>query len=1103
MLRQALAHELGHQLDSKGPSFQTRATFSAFSHKSPRMSFSPGQTLESDWVMEGDLIEEAWEVYESGPQLLRQYFSYPFAGIGQYDHSTIKSEVFAQMHALYFTDRAVMRSEAPKWYDLMEQIYASNETQTQPDTLAAARERLRQALSYEGAEQRPEGGRVRGKDQGRYGVGLAGQGVGVGAGANQGGPAGGAQPPAANRRGPAPGGINWNVEQPGVFDAFVREWQDDKIDLKRVEQAIERANGIIQEAGRPYLTEELSRGRISARVRDDERKLVKPMLQALRESGLTPSEFNKYLWARHAPERNAQMLKVNPTLPDGSGMSNATARQTISSLRQSAKDVAALDRAVYLVDAITKDTRRILVDEDLEDQETIDNWERAYKHYVPLFRDVDEPAAGRGFKVMGPESKRAMGSKREAVAILAAVVSQHEVARIRAEKARVGRDLVKLAEEFPNADFWRVDQPPTKRTINPTTGLVQVGIDPFFRQREDVFVVKDRDPATGKVRERVLAFNPSNERALRLSRAMQSLDALQMGAITKVAGSVSRYFAQLATQWNPLFWTTNFIRDVQTAGVNLQSTKLKGQAPKVLSRIPSALYGIWNAEFGDDSSTWAKHYREYQMAGGQTGWRALFDDLVDRQRQIEKMIDRSSGKLLVAPSAFGHWAAEQVSNMNTVVENSTRLAAYVVAREQGITEREAASLAKNLTVNFDRRGNRSAVASAWYMFFKPSVQGTARMVQAIATSPRAKAMVGALIAFGAVQELLNRLIGAGDEDEAGNNPYELIPEHVRQRNWIVLLPGKDEKGNARKLTMPMAYGFNIFPNFGRLAMEVVLSQTRSPLVTEKRDVLDISWSMVQVLVDAFVPLGQSTTPIQQAAPTIADPAVQVLENKTWYGAPLVPKRTQGNAAIPSSELYFASNSETAKELARWLNSATGGDPLTPGKLDIHPGHIDHIFKTLTGGAGTFGLGMFEFGQNVAQRALGKDVEPLPAKRIPFVGKFYGEIDERDIESKFFRIKEKADPVFARYKALKKAGEHDAAGALEEREPALIDFAREAANRTLVKDLKGTRQEMKETRELPIMDRRAAKDEIKREQAQLYQRALEAYNRAAQEQRRGE
>ena len=63
--------------------------------------------------------------------------------------------------------------------------------------------------------------------------------------------------------------------------------------------------------------------------------------------GLTADEVNRFLMARHAPERNAQIASINPKLPDGgSGMTNAEAAQVIADLRQGVK----LTDAVHWLD---------------------------------------------------------------------------------------------------------------------------------------------------------------------------------------------------------------------------------------------------------------------------------------------------------------------------------------------------------------------------------------------------------------------------------------------------------------------------------------------------------------------------------------------------------------------------------------------------------------------------------------------------------------------------------------------------------------------------------------------------------------------------------
>ena len=74
-----------------------------------------------------------------------------------------------------------------------------------------------------------------------------------------------------------------------------------------------------------------------------------------------------------------------------------------------------------------------------------------------------------------------------------------------------------------------------------------------------------------------------------------------------------------------------------------------------------------------------------------------------------------------------------VSDYNDIAENATRFSVYYHARKQGISKKQASSLAKNLTVNFNRKGEWGNTVNSLYMFANASVQGTANMLRAVAT----------------------------------------------------------------------------------------------------------------------------------------------------------------------------------------------------------------------------------------------------------------------------------------------------------------------------------------------------------------------------------
>ena len=67
----------------------------------------------------------------------------------------------------------------------------------------------------------------------------------------------------------------------------------------------------------------------------------------------------------------------------------------------------------------------------------------------------------------------------------------------------------------------------------------------------------------------------------------------------------------------------------------------------------------------------------------------------------------ASGRSITSP----YWsrrvlrgALDVIESTNGVIENATRLAAFKVALQAGKPEAQAASIAKNVTVNFNRKG---------------------------------------------------------------------------------------------------------------------------------------------------------------------------------------------------------------------------------------------------------------------------------------------------------------------------------------------------------------------------------------------------------------
>ena len=424
------------------------------------------------------------------------------------------------------------------------------------------------------------------------------------------------------------------------------------------------------------------------------------------------------------------------------------------------------------------------------------------------------------------------------------------------------------------------------------------------------------------------------------------------------------------------------MRDVGGAILQLSTTAIRGKQRAVLAGVPAALRGIYAQERARRKNkppvqnSYAQLWEEFQKEGAATGFRDQFSRSQDRAEALERMLDPSSwanstlGKVFTAggtlkvPMEVARKTAAPLFNWledyNQTMENAVRLSAYKVALDNGLTKQQAASVAKNLTVNFNRKGQIGRQAGALYAFFNASVRGTARMIETLRGPAGQRIIFGGLI-LGSLQALT--LAAAGfDEDEP--------PEFIKSKN--IILP----TGDSKYITIPMPLGYNVIPNTSRIVTEWMLSGFKN---TPKR-VVDLTGAFL----DMFNPLGNAGWSVQTIAPTIADPIVAISENKDWTGKPIAKEDMSSLDPTPGYTRAKENASIVGKELSRFLNAASGGTNYTPGVVSPTPDQIDYLIGQLTGGVGRE---LLKAEQSITSQFTG---EELPMYKVPLVGRFLGE-----------------------------------------------------------------------------------------------------------------
>jgi len=495
-----------------------------------------------------------------------------------------------------------------------------------------------------------------------------------------------------------------------------------------------------------------------------------------------------------------------------------------------------------------------------------------------------------------------------------------------------------------------------------------------------------------------------------LRKAVLNLDAQSVGFLVEKLNGITRFMSYVNTSLNPEFVMGNFPRDVQTAIYNIigeqsmvggKAVNAKGIVGKVIKRtIPSI--GVFYKGFRNPDSLSAedaRDFNEFIKTGAKTDW-FHSKDPEQQKKNIESMIEMASGTFKGNAKKGLRSTLDFIDDYNSAVENGVRLATFVAARDAMIEKgmprneaiQEAATLAKNLTVNFNRKGNSGQLLNGLYLFFNASVQGTVNTMRGLnvfsKNSSRTKqGIVGGIMAFGALTTSIAQSVLGDDE-------YEKIPTYVRDRNIIIpaALWGGDPK---EYITIPLPYGYNVFHNLGENAY-LVSSGNLSPE--------DAAVRSTNVFLGSFNPLGTSSSETylgsvaKTATPQVVKPVLELVMNENYFGSPIYPPDSPfGGAQEPLSRRAFSNTPQIWQNITQVVSELTGGNESEPGLLEVPPSAISYLLGFGLGGAGTFAeRTFFKLPEAIADPA--KDVE---LKDIPFVRRIYGEITEGANTEKYY------------------------------------------------------------------------------------------------------
>ena len=844
-----------------------------------------------------------------------------------------------------------------------------------------------------------------------------------------------------------------------------RLWQDMNNRWNVIQDVIKKAGGMITDSNNVYQAMELMPSKAGERIRDYRDTYITPLYDRMTKAGVTLNDLALFNYATHAEERNLAMSKINPRFAsdNGSGMTNQEAIDTLDELKiHYGSRFGEFEKIAKEFRAITDDTLNVLVDAGVMTQDAVNKMRATYQNYVPLkgFEKVDESgnqtnSTGLGFSTRRSFSKRALGRESKAGQIIENIIRDHERAIIWAEKTEVAKTLGNFVHDFPDDKLWTLQKIPLKPTLMPGkrefflfyngsfVGKSKTAKDMRrFRDAEIARTGQDKKDyrinvikADDKVGATPESFNPEKEaRYIQDGKEVriQIHDPLALKAFNKLgdqsdneifilAGTMNSFLRQMWTQKNPSFFLINPIRDVQTASIYLTGEGGISLAGKALKNWSSSWFTMWNHARNKQSSPSEQAMLDrYRKSGGMVGTAYIssldkINEDIHHQLQLfggEQIQDLiSAGKIREAARSIGFRVLNNklfdgIEALNMAFECATRLATFKAAVESGYTDKQAAALALNVTVNFTKKGEYGRELGAMYLFANANIQGNANVFKTLTQSNyrgQAWAIAGSLVALGFMAAM-----AGGDDGED-----ELISDYEKERNLIFDL------GEGKRFDIPVAYGWSIFMDMGR-----AVARSMNGGDTEA-----ISKKLASSFLGNFSPIGNpipngelsADNAIVAFAPTFSKPFVMPAVNKTSFGTPLMPESPFKPNQPDSEKVYRKTRGTIYDMVADTLNSVTGGDAVQSGWIDVSPETLKNTWNYLLGGAGRF----ITDTESMAQTALSVNEESKP-ESWPIVKTFYKAESIDDYRRRYYEQADRIAKANEQFNAYKKSGEIDKA-----------------------------------------------------------------------------
>ena len=863
-------------------------------------------------------------------------------------------------------------------------------------------------------------------------------------------------------------------------------YQDSMLSLRELYGAIlEETGNDLHDFEDAYKAENRMSSENKAQAEIYMRDFYKPVQDAVRgliEEGAEYADIVRYMIAKHGLERNEVFSKRDAEKDGGtwdgevkrdySGLTELTQdTDNFTDLAQQMVDdfESAHDTSVFWdrVNAATKETLSKSYESGLMQKDTYEQVRDMFEYYIPL-RGWDANVAANEYEylsnnrlMLSPTLKTAQGRSSIADDPLATIGYMAESAIVQGNRNLMKQKFLNFVLNNPTSlatvseqwyvknamGVWEPNNPviPEDATADEVAAIVE--------QHEKDMEALGND-ATKERAGLKLGLHATKwegqEHTVRVSRngkeylifingnpiAAQAINGLtnpnsDPSSLQKAAMAVKNFMARAFTSQNPAFIFTNLSRDIIWAGTavaikedkkytaqyakNVSDALLKGKMPQLIRKFQKGTL--------DTSVDIERYFEEFIRNGGETGFTQV-NTVEDYKRDMKRFIkEAQGGKATMTKKAWrGLWNG--IEFLNRSAEDTTRFAVYMTSRQMGRSVSQSVWDAKEITVNFNKKGRGTLGASVMnfaYIFFNATIQGLTNFGRLMAKHPvKTTLALSSFTAAGMIAPMLAVAMQAMfDDDDDERNGYWDLPEWVRRNNIVLFVPWS---GNGF-ITIPLPHEVRPFYGMGELAFSCLMG----------KETVENALSKSAQGFASLLPLdytGNAGNMAVNFTPTIAQPFAQLVVNKDYFGKPIYRKNDYNKLDPEWTKAYKGTNAFLVSG-AKWLNEATGGDNVKSGLVDINPAVVEHIFESYLGGMGK------TVNKTAKTFSMLWDKEAREWRNVPVVSSFYQEAEERtsgsQLNREYFNALDKAEEtehLFNGYKKQLKMGSMEYAEKLD-------------------------------------------------------------------------